>query len=60
MDRINNRVVEQLTFFQWLNIYELTTKKEFRELPEYKKENYIKEFEMWENGISQYCRLEVR
>ena len=39
---VNNRRVnkEDLTFFQWLNIYELMTKKEFKELPEYKQENY--------------------
>ena len=53
---VDNRRVnkEDLTFFQWLNIYELMTKKEFNELPEYKKENYKKEFEMFQKGISQY------
>lgn len=53
---INNRVVEKenLTFFQWLNIYELTTKKEFKELSKSKQENYKREFEMWKNGTSQY------
>ena len=53
---VNNRIVdkEDLTFFQWLNIYELMTKKEFKELEEYKKENYKREFEMWKKGISQY------
>lgn len=53
---VNNRRVDKkdLTFFQWLSIYELMTKKEFKELPEYKQENYRKEFEMWQNGVSQY------
>lgn len=58
MQRLNNRVVEDedLTFFQWLNIYELTTKKEFRELSECKQANYRTEYEMWKSGVSQYCR----
>ena len=53
---INNRRVdkENLTFFQWLNIYEFMTKREFKEMEEYKKENYKREFEMWKKGISQY------
>ena len=53
---INNRRVdkENLTFFQWLNIYEFMTKKEFKELEEYKQENYKRECEMWRTGISQY------
>lgn len=56
---VNNRRVEKedLTFFQWLNIYELMTKKEFKKLPEYKQGNYRREFEMFQKGISQYnCR----
>lgn len=53
---VNNRRVgkEDLTFFQWLNIYEFMAKKEFKELEEYKQENYKREFEMWKKGISQY------
>ena len=53
---MNNKRVdkEDLTFFQWLNIYELMTKKEFKKLEEYKQENYKREFEMWKKGISQY------
>ena len=53
---VNNRRVykEDLTFFQWLNIYEFMTKREFKELEEYKQENYKREFEMWRTGISQY------
>jgi hypothetical protein len=47
MHRVNNRVVEQLTFFQWLNVYEFMTKKELRELPEYKQENYRTEYEIF-------------
>ncbi len=42
------------TFFQWLNAYEFMTKREFKELPDYKKENYKREFEMFKAGISQY------
>lgn len=53
---VNNRRVDKsdLTFFQWLNIYELMTKKEFKALLEYKQENYKREFEMFQKGISQY------
>ena len=53
---VNNRRVdkEDLTFFQWLNIYEFMTKKEFKELEEPKQENYKREFEMWRAEISQY------
>lgn len=53
---VNNRRVDNddLTFFQWLNIYELMTKKEFKELSEYKQTNYRREFEMFQKGISQY------
>lgn len=53
---VSNRRIEkeELTFFRWLNIYELMTKKEFKELPKYKQENYRREFEMFQNGISQY------
>lgn len=53
---VNNRRVEktELTFFQWLNIYEFMTKKEFKELPKYKQENYKLEYEMFQKGISQY------
>lgn len=54
-----NKYTEDLTFFQWLNIYELMTKKEFKELPEYKQENYTTEFEMWKKGTSQYNRTYV-
>ena len=35
------------TFFQRLNAYEFMTKREFKELPEYKKENYREEFKMF-------------
>ena len=56
---INNRRVskEDLTFFQWLNIYELMTKKEFRQLDDCKQENYRREYEMWKKGISQYNHI---
>lgn len=58
MVRLNNRIIcdSDLTFFQWLNIYELMTKKEFKDLPEYKKENYRSEYDMWRKGTSQYCK----
>lgn len=57
MARLNNKIVcdSDLTFFQWLNMYELMTKKEFRDLPEYKKENYRFEYDRWRKGVSQYC-----
>lgn len=53
---LNNRRIckEDLTFFQWLNMYEFVTKREFRELPKYKQENYRAEFEMFKKGVSQY------
>ena len=53
---VNNRRVnkEDLTFFQWLNMYEMICKREFKELPKYKQENYRREFEMWQKGVSQY------
>lgn len=49
---INNRRVErkELTFFQWLNMYESIYKREFKEMPKHKQENYRKEFEMFRNG----------
>jgi len=47
---------ENLTFFQWLNIYELMVKKKFKDLPKYKQDNYKREFEMFKAGISQYNR----
>ena len=54
MNRVNNRVVDGLTFFQWLNSFEFITKREYRELPEYKQNNYRAEYEAWKKGISQY------
>lgn len=56
--KVNNRRVDRndLTFFQWLNMYEMITKREFKELPEYKQENYRREFRMFQNGLSQYNR----
>lgn len=49
MNIFENKMVEQLTFFQWLNIYELMTRREFKELPEYKQENYRTEYEIYLN-----------
>lgn len=44
---VSNRRIEksELTFFQWLNIYEFMTKKEFKGLPKHKQENYKLKFE---------------
>lgn len=33
------------------------SKREFKELPEYKQENYRREYEMFRNGTSQYNRF---
>ncbi len=54
--RLNNRVVstENITFFQWLNTYEFMCKREFKELPRYKQENYRREFELFKKGIGGY------
>lgn len=51
---VNNRIVEKedLTFFQWLNIYEQITKKEFKELPKYKQDNYRRKFEVFHKEVS--------
>lgn len=53
---VNNRRVEkeELTFFQWLNIYEFITKREFKELPKYKQENYKREYDLFINEQIQY------
>lgn len=53
---VNNRRIykKDLTFFQWLNMYEMICKREFKELPEYKQESYRREFGMWQKNISQY------
>lgn len=52
----NNRLVDKkdITFFQWLNAYEFITKREFKEFPKYKQENYRREYDMFIKGISQY------
>ncbi len=50
-----------LTFWQWLNSYELMSKKEFKQLSQYKQENYRREFEMFQKRISQYnCEDDIR
>lgn len=43
-----------LTFWQWLNSYEFMCKREFKQLPQYKQENYRREFEMFQKERSQY------
>lgn len=50
---VNNRIVEkeELIFFQWLNIYE-QIKKEFKELPKYKQDNYRRKFEVFHKEVS--------
>ena len=37
----------KITFYQWLNSYEFMTKREFKELPKYKQENYRTEYKMF-------------
>ena len=51
MARVNNKVVDILSFFQWLNIYELMTKKEFKLLEEYKQDNYRTEYDTYLKSI---------
>lgn len=53
MPNINNRSVDKqdLTFFQWLNYDKGITKREFRELPEYKQENYRTEYELFKKAV---------
>lgn len=50
MERINNRIVDKLTFFQWLNAYEFMTKREFKELPQYKQDNYKAGYDLYLEG----------
>lgn len=51
---VNNRIIEKedLTFFQWLNIYESITKKEFRQLKEHEQKVYIRKFELFKKKYS--------
>lgn len=51
---INNRIIEKrdLTFFQWLNIYKAIWKREFRELPPHKQDEYRKEYEAWRDEVT--------
>lgn len=42
-----NKVEDKFKFFQWLNAYEYMTKRQFKELPKYKQENYKKEYEIY-------------
>ena len=41
------------TFYQWLNSYEFMTKREFKELPKYKQENYRTAYEMHIKELEQ-------
>lgn len=52
--RVNNRAVETLTFYQWLNQYELTTKNEYKTFQKEVQENLRREYKMWLEGKSQY------
>lgn len=51
---VNNRRVdkEDLTFFQWLNIYESVTKRTFKELPECKQEKYKRKFTEFQGNVN--------
>ena len=44
--RGNNRAVETLTFYQWLNQYKLTQKKEYKTFQKEVQENLRREYEM--------------
>lgn len=46
------------TFYQWLNAYEFMTKREFKELPKYKQDNYRMEYKMFMQEKSQYNQYE--
>lgn len=37
----------KITFYQWLNAYEFMTKREFKELPKYKQENYRTQYKLF-------------
>lgn len=52
----NNCSTGTLTFFQWLNQYELTTKKEYKSFQKEVQENLKREYCMWVQGKSQYNR----
>lgn len=41
------------TFYQWLNAWEFMTKREFKELPKYKQENYRTAYEMHIKELEQ-------
>ena len=41
------------TLYQWLNGWEFMTKREFKELPQYKKDNYRTEYEMFLAQLEQ-------
>lgn len=51
--RVNNRAVETLTFYQWLNQYKLTQKKEYKTFQKEVQENLRREYEMWLEGKPQ-------
>ena len=36
----------KITFYQWLNAYEFMTKREFKELPKHKQENYRTQYKL--------------
>ncbi|WP_179089068.1 hypothetical protein [Paenibacillus odorifer] len=48
---------ETFSFHQWLNSYEFITKREFKEMPEYKQKNYKTEYDMWKSMKSQHNGL---
>jgi len=49
---VNNRRVDKkdLTFFQWLNIYEGICKKEFKEMESYKQDLFKTMYENFKKG----------
>ena len=53
-NRSDSKKWRKRDLFRWLEYYEFMTKQEFKELPKYKQENYITEFEMFQMGVSQY------
>ena len=52
--KTKNKTVTALTFYQWLNLYELITKKEYNTFRKEVQENYKGEYEMWLKDTSQY------
>ena len=58
---VNNRRIdkEDLTFFQWLNIYEFMTKREFKELEEYKQGFVVSRIDGRDDSLDLKCGRKV-